>query len=297
MSTTIQVTSKKGLRFPIEAKASAGLSKATVRFYAGKALIDLNAGTKETSGAPYIEIGSYAMKEAKKHLIPHVPAFKGLKNKRTLITLTNEEYARIQSIVEEIKKPAIEEIKKRKEREAAQPKVWVAYDFLDWGDYSINHERNIYLCREPLPEETQTLKVVETTANLWNDRIGDYKEEWEALDGERREVGNLITEGIVLSSKEAEKWNRVSVDADRKEQEAKDAAEAERKAKEEALKAERKAKFAEAKETGKRVLLSSHFCMGRDIPRKFRDEDSDMGHLCVWARPDGTTEESFSHAY
>lgn len=28
-----------------------------------------------------------------------------------------------------------------------------------------------------------------------------------------------------------------------------------------------------------------------------RDIDSDMGHLQTWAMPDGTTKETFSHAY
>jgi seryl-tRNA synthetase len=62
-------------------------------------------------------------------------------------------------------------------------------------------------------------------------------------------------------------------------------------------KAARQAKFDEAKSTGKRVLLSQYFLSGNDIPRRYRDEDSDMGHLCTWANPDGTTCESFSHAY
>ncbi len=62
-------------------------------------------------------------------------------------------------------------------------------------------------------------------------------------------------------------------------------------------KAARQAKFEEAKVTGKRVLLSQYFMSGNDIPRRHRDEDSDMGHLCTWANPDGTTSESFSHAY
>lgn len=62
-------------------------------------------------------------------------------------------------------------------------------------------------------------------------------------------------------------------------------------------KAARQAKFDEAKATGKRVLLSQYFMSGNDIPRRYHDEDSDMGHLCTWANPDGTTSESFSHAY
>ena len=57
------------------------------------------------------------------------------------------------------------------------------------------------------------------------------------------------------------------------------------------------AKFNEAKATGKRVLLSECFVSGSNIARKYREEDSDMGTICKWANPDGTTSESFSHAY
>lgn len=59
----------------------------------------------------------------------------------------------------------------------------------------------------------------------------------------------------------------------------------------------RNAIFDQAKVTGERVILSQHFLSGDNIPRRYCDEDSDMGHLVMWANPDGTTSESFSHAY
>ena len=76
-----------------------------------------------------------------------------------------------------------------------------------------------------------------------------------------------------------------------------EAKEAEKKEKEAKREAEKQAKFAQAKATGKPVELHSIFLTGSDIPRKYRDEDSDMGHLIVYAMPDGTTSEGFSHAY
>jgi hypothetical protein len=55
--------------------------------------------------------------------------------------------------------------------------------------------------------------------------------------------------------------------------------------------------FEQAKVTGERVILSQIFLSGSNIPRRYCDDESDMGHLITWANPDGTTSESFSHAY
>jgi hypothetical protein len=55
--------------------------------------------------------------------------------------------------------------------------------------------------------------------------------------------------------------------------------------------------FATAKATGIRQALSSIFLAGTQIPKKYRDDDSDMGNLIVWALPNGKTIETFSHAH
>lgn len=298
-TTTIQVTSKSGIVFPIDVEVVNFKTSHSTCLKAGKAIVDLEAQMPDTNGQPCINVPGYMFKEAKPHLERYFP----IKNRdaRVCILIEKQEYSRIQKVVSEIEAPiaaackaAAEDLKRRQD---AQPRVWVAYSFLDWGDYSINHERNIFLCREPLPEEQQTLKVVECTANLWNSRIGDHKQEWEKIEGEKRKFKNLVDPCTVITAEEAAKWNRLSKEADQKEQDAKDAEEAAENAKQAAREAERKAKFLKAKLTGKRVLLSSDFLMGSDIPRKFRDEDSDMGNLNLWAMPDGSTQATFSHAH
>lgn len=70
-----------------------------------------------------------------------------------------------------------------------------------------------------------------------------------------------------------------------------------KKAKIEADKKAIQDKFDEAKRTGKPVVLSQIFLTGDDIPKQFRDDDSDMGHLIQYAMPDGSTTEEFLHAY
>lgn len=67
-----------------------------------------------------------------------------------------------------------------------------------------------------------------------------------------------------------------------------------RKAKEDI---ERQAKFDEAKRTGKAVVLDREFFSGSQIPREFREPDSDMGNLITYAMPDGSTKQEFSHSY
>lgn len=57
------------------------------------------------------------------------------------------------------------------------------------------------------------------------------------------------------------------------------------------------AKFAEATRTGKPVQIYSTFLAGNAIPKNYRDQDSDMGHLVCFAMPDGSTSEEFYHSH
>ncbi len=293
------VKTKSGFEFPITVRVENSGNYCHVRYFAGNSTMELQE-KNTAANSPAVFIDSYYYKEAKAHLEQFIPAVKGMKKANFIIAITPDEYSRLISEILPFTMPHIEAAAKAKaEREAleaAQPRVYVRWDFLDCGDYSTNQERAILECREPLPDEPQTLKVVRTVAQLWNRRIGEYAEEWQAMQGAIRTVSN---KGglMVVSKEEAMKWKARAEEADRKDQEAKAEKEAAAKALQEAAEKEYAAKFEEAKRTGNPVKLSSFFLSGSDIPRKYRDEDSDMGHLVTYAMPDGTTKESFHHAY
>lgn len=248
----------------------------------------------QPDGHLFIQITSYAFTRQKREAVSqYLPTAKSLKLETNVnIRITNaDEIRNIEAEVEaeiDLARSAKQALKD------AQPKQYVRYDFLDWGDYAINHEREILLCREPLPDEGDALIIVETVANLWNSRIGGYEEEWKSMTGMPRKVGNYREDlGLLeITREEAEKWIARAEEATEKEAVAAAEKEAAKKAA-----AEVAAKFEQARATGEKVMIESCFLIGDDIPRKYRDEDSDMGHIIRWAMPDGSTKETFSHSY
>ena len=56
-------------------------------------------------------------------------------------------------------------------------------------------------------------------------------------------------------------------------------------------------KKSEAISTGKNVEIYSIFLSNDSIPRKYRNEDSDMGHLIEYFDKNGERKETFSHSY
>lgn len=66
-------------------------------------------------------------------------------------------------------------------RASVQPVRYVAYDFLDWGDYSINQEREIQEWRPGLPEYGEAKWMRGRCWSFWNTNIGDRQEAWKAL--------------------------------------------------------------------------------------------------------------------
>lgn len=301
MKKEISVTSKSGYTFPISIVVNEYADTYSLNIKAGGAYVNLEDSVSAAEGLPALFISSFYFKEAKAHLAEYIPPMESMKKANITIVVNHSEYERLKAEIEAIEAPIREKIQAandaRKAREAAQPRVYARWDFLDMGDYAINQEREILECREPLPEEMQTLKVVRTVASLWNDRIGEYGDEWKAIQGEKREVGNYVFPLVIISEAEARKWQARAEEADNAAAKAKEEKEAKRKAAEESRQADRAAKFAQAKKTGEKVLLDSFFISGSEIPRRFRDEDSDMGHLCQWAMPDGTVTETFSHSY
>lgn len=209
------------------------------------------------------------------------------------ITLTEES----KSLVEKIKidySAAYEAAKN-----AAEPIAFEMHDTNDYGDYSSSHDRYIRVYRAPLAEFGESGNKFINILDFSDKKIGKFEKEWDtqfaALKGESK------NDSFNISAEQAQFW--MNADAELKAEEA--AKEAAKEAvKNEAVKVA-KAKneaatelaFTQARETGKPVELFSEFLIGNEIPRKFRDEDSDMGNLVTYAMPDGTTSESFYHSY
>mgnify|MGYP000919815800 CR=1 FL=1 len=184
-----------------------------------------------------------------------------------------------------------------KKRGNMMPVKYYLHNCVDWGDYTDNIERSIDVYREGLPEEKE-LKHEEVhiiSYNLWNKDIEGHEEEWKS-DCNTVGINDCISK-VEISITLAEKWILIWQQVqDKKEKEAaeKKRVAAEKKAAEEARV---KRCFEEAKETGKPVVLHSIFLSGDDIPKRFRDDDSDMGSLVTYAMPDGTAKDRFHHAY
>lgn len=178
-----------------------------------------------------------------------------------------------------------------------QPLQWIMYDFLDWGDYTINHEREIRGVRAPMKHWGEKYEVTEKNYRFWNKDIGNYEELWNEKIKALNEGKVTSSSSFAISEESVKFWINAYNDIQQeKAQKEAEKQQAKKRAGEKAL-AEREAKFYEAKETGKPVILSSCFLSNNDIPKQYRDDDSDMGHLITYAMPDGSTTEHFSHSY
>jgi len=221
-----------------------------------------------------------------------------LKKNDIYFKITDESYSEYKAAefdFEERKKEYKIELQSR--IDSLQTKYYM-YDLFDWGDYTSDKIRKIIVVREKLEDETHGLKegIVVKELILNNKRIGQYEGEWEecikAMGGEVND-----SKMHLMGVGQIEKWQKIFTSiliAEAEEREANEKAKREAEARE---KARRESCFIDAKKTGKPVLLYSTFLSGDQIPRRFRDDDSDMGHLCTYAMPDGTTQKKFSHSY
>jgi hypothetical protein len=246
---------------------------------------------KEVQGKKCIALSSTFFKDFQKE----VSAFFGIKLSKSNVNIeiSDDSWDEVQTLSKEVDKIA-ETVKNEFQTLAdQQPTYYVMYEFLDWGDYSIHQERDIIKMRKALPgeENDQTIEKI----SFWDGNVRDKGDEWSA--DFKSVKGDKEGSKFEISTELAQKWIAYKAEFDRLQ--AQEQAEEERRQKQKAAarEAEEKAKFEEAKTTGKAVVLYSYFLSGNDIPRNFREEDSDMGHLYVLAMPDGTTKEQFSHAY
>lgn len=217
-----------------------------------------------------------------------------IKKEHIYIRITPESWENIKNIESEFEQEKNKYLERYEQAASLLPTFYTMHFELDWGDYLSNTERSIRLKRPPLSVDNGDKTIKEYL--FWNKRIADRANEW-SEDWEKVTAGDTSKTEVIIPEALAHKWIKYHFELDAIEQaekEKKEKAAADYRAKE---KAEREAKFAEAKRTGKKVLLYSEFLSDNQIPRRFRDDDSDMGHLLTYAMPDGSTSEDFSHAY
>lgn len=217
---------------------------------------------------------------------------------KTCFTITDESWNDFKALEADFEKRVDALKKERQVRIDALPVRYYMYDSFDWGDYTSDKIRKIKLVRDRLEDETHGLRegIVVKELILNNSRIGQYEGEWnesiKALGGDINDSKmHLMDEELI------EKWQGIFNSILSKEVQEGEAKEKAKREAEEAEKARYVACFKEAEETCKPVLLYSTFLQGDQIPRRMRDEDSDMGSLKVYAMPDGTRVEKFFHAY
>lgn len=177
-------------------------------------------------------------------------------------------------------------------------KFYQLYDFLDYGDYKIEQSRYVYTMRKGIAElaedvEQNYLFASESILLCSPEQVAAWNSCIELNGGEPQNgkrtnpVGKDIVDKIVAVSninKEAERAKQAEIE----------------KAKQQKIdikKEEERKKFAEAKLTGKSVLLSQHFIHEDQLPKHLREDESDMVTVCIWAEPDGTTKETYTHSY
>lgn len=212
--------------------------------------------------------------------------------------ITDESWNDIQETILKFNKEVSEFKTEKQKRIDALPIRYYLHDSMDWGDYTSDKIQAIVVMRDQLEEETHGTKhgIIVKSYYLNNSDIKEIRQEW---DVDYINSGGSVNDSLYhqISNELAEKWigNWLKV------QNQKAAIEAEKRAKAEAAqKAEKQRRedcFAKAKETNQPVQLYSGFLSGDDIPKRFRDDDSDMGNLISYAMPDGSVTEKFIHAY
>lgn len=216
----------------------------------------------------------------------------------TYITITDDSYSKLEQIRANFSKEVEDFNADFEARASKMNKFYVMYKFLDYTDYAINDVREIRVYREAMSDENID-KVLVKTYKLDNLSDENLRKEF---DNDFNSAESLLNETEVrINEKVAEKWINVCKN---KQNEIKLAEERKRTAQmldlqkiEEEKESKKRDALRKAIETGKKVVIASYFIQGNDIPKKFRESDSDMGEYVIYAMPDGSIKEDFIHAY
>lgn len=104
-------------------------------------------------------------------------------NKHQNLVITPESYAAAVAEIARLKSEGEVIQQGMIDRENAQPVIYCAWDFLDWGDYKTTEERRIVTFRQTLPEEKKQGYVYHSVVANMDDRdgIGDRIDDWKSL--------------------------------------------------------------------------------------------------------------------
>lgn len=133
---------------------------------------------EKTDQGPAVYFDKYTMKE---HHVTIGTAFGFKWDRKSNINILIQDATPFDAVWQVWKDECAAAKSKRVELENSQPKILVAWDFLDWGDYNITQERRIIELRAALPGETSGWHQHRIVANLDDKRIGDLSEKWTAL--------------------------------------------------------------------------------------------------------------------
>jgi len=288
----LQSKSKPNVTFEITVETHIGVYNNYQKFTLNS--INKRVDIKEREGKKCILISSFSFDASVKNYIKNTFGVQ-VKKGDLYLQITDESWNQAQTLISDFE-TEVEKFKSALEkRRNEMPVKYYMYEFLDWGDYTINNEREIQIWRKALPEENGE-EVLKTSYKLWNKSIEGHSDEW-ANDFSSAGGNEGENNKVEIPKETADRWiaiwKEVQTEKARKEAEEK----AKKEAAERAEKERRENCFKQAKETGEPVLLYSYFLSGSDIPRKFRDDESDMGELLTYAMPDGSVKEKFSHAY
>lgn len=247
-----------------------------------------------------LKINSFLIKDDIKKFLKEKFGFQASSSQDIYISITDKSWDEVQEIEAEFKKRKQDFLDERQAIIDKLPVKYYMYDSFDWGDYTSDKFRQIMTVRDRLDDEAKrgnySEGIVVRSLNFDNKGIANYEEEW---NEDLKNAGGEINDSKLheIPAELAEKWNNIHIELVNIKLEKEAEKERMKKEADEKEVQRRKDCFEEAKKTGQPVLLYSYFLSGNDIPRKFREEDSDMGDLLTYAMPDGTIKEKFSHAY
>lgn len=173
--------------------------------------------------------------------------FVGAKIKKTTVglELTDESWKQVQELKESLTGQTNKIHEEHAKLASEQPVYYVMYDFLDWGDYTMNQERDIRIVRKPLEQYGEIRGVIVKGYRFLNRDIGEWSDEWDADVKQHRSDQEREFE---IPGQVAKKWiarhKRMTAEREAEEKRKEEEKQAKTKAKKEAAAAERKADFA-----------------------------------------------------
>jgi hypothetical protein len=257
---TIEVKHRSGKTLNLEIEKHIGVNYSNMQFrlFGSIATPSIKDGNKS------LKVNSYSLEGETKKGIEGLFGIKINSKADLYLVITDESYVMLEKAQSDFDVEVQNWKNDYNKRAELMSRWYEMYDFLDWGDYSINSEREIRVYRNPLPEDNGD-KVLVISYKLWNIDNKELASEW---DIDFKEAGGTADRNSIIITEElAQKWiekhTEIQNEIQRNIEEKKRIAEEKKIAEEK----RRSNCFSEAKRTGKKVMLYSIFLSGSDIPR------------------------------